>query len=127
MVGPLKNCARSYPEESKRLLRIMVQAILAGADATWRMRCNLAAGWGKAKVAVSRKMKQQAKFLCDHAADKRTHVAYLLEATVTQILSRPDSQIETWIHTNDDLLCKVKEDTGQRNIREFFATGCIVQ
>lgn len=53
--------ANNHPEKSKKLLHIMVQAVLAGAEMMWRVTCDLVAGLGEAKAAMSRRMKQQAK------------------------------------------------------------------
>ena len=108
------------PEKAKRLLRIMIQAVFTGAEAMWRTRCDLAAGTSEIKVSVSRKMKQQAKVAAIMQQFKRSHVASLVEATVAQIMSKPDGQIESWIRTNESLIRRMKKDTGQRTISEFF-------
>ena len=98
----------------------MIQAIFTGAEAMWRMRCDLAAGLSAIKVSVSRKMKQQVKVAAIMQQFKRSFVASLAEATVAQIMSKPDGQIDSWIRTNESLLHKMKKYTGQRTISEFF-------
>ena len=65
-------------------------------------------------------MKQQAKVAAIMQQFKRSHVASLVEATVAQIMSKPDGQIESWIRTNESLIRRMKKDTGQRTISEFF-------
>jgi hypothetical protein len=72
-------------------------------------------------------MKQQVKVAAILQQINRSHIASLMEATVARIMSKPDAQIDTWIRTNENLLCKVKNDTRQRPISEFFETGCIHQ
>ena len=68
-------------------------------------------------------MRQQAKVAAILQQIKMTHVAHLVEATAAQILSRSKSQIDSWIRTNEELLCKLKKDNGQRTINWYFTVG----
>lgn len=70
------------PKKSKRLVRIMVQTVLAGEEAMWRTRCDLAASSDDAKVAVGRKVKLKAKVCAVMQQIKRTKLAHLTEANL---------------------------------------------
>ena len=109
--------------KARRIVRILARTVFAGAEAMWRTRCNLAAGSGNVRIAITKKMKQQAKVAAILQQIKMTHVAHLVEATVAQILSRPESQIDSWIRTNEELLRKLKKDNGQRTINWYFTVG----
>lgn len=86
--------ADNHPKKAKRLVRNMVQAILAGTEVMWRALCNLAARSGNVKVAVSRKMRFQAKVAAIMQQIKRAHIACLSEATVSQITSGSDTHVQ---------------------------------
>lgn len=53
---------------------------------------------------------------------KRTRIGHICETKTEDIVHRPDTQIEYWIKTNENLLRKFKKDTAQRTLCEFFRT-----
>lgn len=69
--------ADNHPPKSKRVVRMMVQTVLAGMEAMWRMCCDLAASLGDGKVAVGRKLRLETKVCAIMQQIKGTHIAYL--------------------------------------------------
>jgi ribonuclease HI len=107
----------------RKMAESVIEAVLTGAEAAWRVRCDLAAAAGIAGVALGKKMRLAAKVHTLLREIKMTRVASLVEATAAQIMSRPDKEIESWVSRNENLLKRLKKDTAQRTLREYFAAA----
>ena len=98
-------------------------AVIVGAEAAWRMRCELSSAEIAAGLAMGRKMRVAAKVQTLLYELKCTRVSSIVEATAAQIMSRPDKEIEAWVSRNERFLKIIRKDMAQRTLREYFVTG----
>ena len=86
----LPRVAEADNKKGSKMVEEIIMAVIKGAEAAWRTRCELAAAAGIAGLALSRKMRTAAKVETLLYELKKTRVASMVEANAAQILSRPE-------------------------------------
>lgn len=105
---------------ARKVITAIAETVVMGAEAAWRARQKIISGESPVGLPLRKKVRIAAKVKVILDELRKTRIAHIISTDVSDIMSRSNRQVETWVCINEGLLRKFKKDPNQRTVRELI-------